>query len=59
MEVMMVGRQTRTQAARFVDFLNSYHTSGILWSEPDPILPHKREIERQQAEVRADPSGAG
>jgi hypothetical protein len=30
MEVMMVGRQTRTQAARFVDFLNSYHTSGIL-----------------------------
>jgi hypothetical protein len=45
MEVMMVGRQTRAQAARFVDFLNSYHTSGILWSELDPIFPHKRERE--------------
>ncbi len=62
MEVMMVGRQTRAQAARFVDFLNSYHTSGILWSEPDPILPHKRErykIERKHGRGEGWPLGRG
>ena len=32
MEVMMVGMDTRVQAARFVELLNSYQTSGILWS---------------------------
>ena len=30
MEVMMVGMDTRVQAARFVELLNSYQTSGIL-----------------------------
>jgi hypothetical protein len=30
LEVMMVSRETRSQAGRFVEYLNSYQMSGIL-----------------------------